>query len=70
MRLTKLHRVIKFNQSAWMEPYIMRNTGMLMKASEIEKDFHKLMNNAQCGKTCENQRKRNDIRVVTENEKV
>ena len=26
MRLTKVHRVIKFNQSAWMEPYITMNT--------------------------------------------
>ena len=70
MRLTKVHRVIKFNQSAWMEPYIMMNTWMRMKATnDIEKDFHKLMNNAVYGKTCENQRKRNDIYLVTENQK-
>ena len=67
MRLTKVHRVIKFNQPAWMEPYIMMNTWMRMKATnDMEKDFHKLMN-AVYGKTCENQRKRNDIHLATEN---
>ena len=70
MSLKKVHRVIKFNQSAWIEPYVMMNTWMRMKAiNNMEKDFHKLMNIAVYGKACENQRKRNDIHLVTENEK-
>ena len=70
MKLTKAHRVIKFNQSAWIVPYSMMNTWMRMKATnDMEKDFHKLMNNAVYGKTCEIERKINDIQVVTENDK-
>ena len=67
MRLTKVHRVIRFNQSRWMEPYISMNTQMRAAATnDMEKDFHKLMNNAVYGKTCENQRKRSDIRLVND----
>ena len=70
MRLTKVHRIIQFRQSAWMLPYIAMNTWLRMKAgNDMEKDFHKLMNNAVYGKTCENQRKRSDIRLVTERDK-
>ena len=67
MKLTKVHKVISFAQSRWMEPYISMNTSMRAKANnEMEKNFHKLMNNAVYGKTCENQRKRSDIRLVTD----
>ena len=49
--LEKSHRVIKFNQNAWIKPY-------------IEKDFFKLMNNAVFVKTMENVRKHRNIRLV------
>ena len=65
-----VHRVNKFNQSAWMEPFIRMNMWMSRKAStDMEKDFHKLMNKAVYGKTCDNQRKGNEIHLVTQNEK-
>ena len=67
MRLTKIHRVISFTQTRWMEPYISMNTRMRAAAkNDMEKDFHKLMNNAVYGKTCENQRKRTDIHLVND----
>ena len=65
MRLKKEHRVIKFDQEAWMEPYIRMNTEFRKQAkSDFETDFYKLMNNSVFGKTMENLRNRVDVKIV------
>ena len=54
MELEHVYRILEFDQSPWMEPYIMANT---MRRRDVknafEKDLWKLMNNAVFGKTME-----------------
>lgn len=65
--LTNIHRVLSFKQSRWLQPYIALNTEKRAQASsQFDKDFYKLMNNAIYGKTCENLRKRSEVKIVKE----
>ena len=69
MKLTKIHRVLKFKQSDWMNKYIDFNTEKRTNAvNSFGKDVLKLIINSVYGKTMGNLRKRISVRVVN-NEK-
>ena len=71
MQLTKIHRAIRFQQSAIFEPYISYNSMKRQKAKNpFEKDFYKLKNNALFGKTMENVRGHINFRLCNTEEKL
>ena len=65
VQLVKVRRAIRFNQKAWIAPYIAENTRLRQQAVDsFEKDYYKLLNNAFFGKTMENVRRRVKIVLV------
>ena len=59
LKVSKLHKVLKFRQSKWMAKYIELNTRLRQAATgRIAENFFKLINNSVFGKCCESMRNR------------
>ena len=65
LKLTKIHKVIKFKQAPVLKDYIeLNNNKRATCSSSFEKNFYKLCNNAIFGKTLENFRNRINFDLV------
>ena len=67
MKVTKLHRAIRFESKAMLAEYIQINTTQRSSAgkNECKRNIFKLMNVAPYGKTMENVEKRTSIKLLT-----
>ena len=66
IKLTKVHRILKFKQSDSLEKYIDFNTDKMKNAANTfeKKKIFKLMDNRVFGKTMENQGKSIIVKLV------
>ena len=69
LKITKIHRGIKYEESAWLEEYINLNTKLRIEANQSGNNFEvhifKLMNNSVFGKTLNNIRNMVNLRLIS-----
>ena len=66
MQFLDVHRVVRFEQSCSLPPYIENNSTVRGAAkNDFEKEFFRLKYNWIYWKTCDNQKKRFDFMLIT-----
>ena len=65
LKLKKVHHVLEFNKSQWLNPYVKFNTKKRIDAERNGEALYQLMNNTVYGKTMENLRNRIDVKLVS-----
>ena len=66
MKLLKIHKIIQFEQKAWLAPFIDANTKRRQEAkSKFQQLYFKQQNNSIFGKLLEQKRKRIDLKLAT-----
>ena len=66
LKIKKIHRGIKFEESDWLKSYIEKNTRLrTLATNKFDEDFFKLGNNSLFGKTFEDQTKHCIVELVT-----
>ena len=67
MKLVKIHRILSFKQSSWLKKYVDFNTKERKQSGdEFNRNLYKLLNNCIYGKSIENQRKRMNAKLVSD----
>ena len=61
----KVHPVLEFNKSQWLNSYVKFNTKKRIDAEKNGKVLYKLTNNTVYGKTMENVRNRIDVKLLS-----
>ena len=65
VKITKVHKILTFDEKPFLKDYIDLNTNLRKKAiNDLEKDLFKLMNNAIFGKSMENVLNRSNIKLI------
>ena len=65
IKVTKIHKILTFNEKPFLKEYIDLNTNLRKKAkNDLEKALFKLMNNAIFGKIMENVLNRSNIKLI------
>ena len=65
VKITKIHKILTFDEKPFLKDYIDLNTNLRKKAiNDLEKDLFKLMNNAIFGKSMENVLNRSNIKLI------
>ncbi|XP_054257389.1 uncharacterized protein LOC128982453 [Macrosteles quadrilineatus] len=66
LRVRRIHRVLRFKQRKWLQPYVAMNTRLRQQAkNKFEVELFKLMVNAVYGMSLQNVRKHINIKLAT-----